>query len=284
MDKDSKLRSDMEYHDHVTSHWPRCSSVELQGEYLVCVLDSERRYDLADNRAQRHVRFLNLKTDEDLVGFVRAWGPLWLGGSDQEPNGKIPRSWCWAFQAKLIAEVGLVQSFKSRDKAALKDALSKYVAAKDGWRDAKVPRTTAFTESVYSRLITSDDGVQSEEWIPKAGLSALREAAAKCVSTFGLDFTLRAMWTDGKPQLEWKPRIQTLADAIQWQLWNSFTGARPLTICEECQRAFLPDDAHARKFCSHKCGHRVAMRMWRKNNAKGQPKRKWGKHAKTKKA
>ena len=157
------------------------------------------------NRAERHVRFLNLKTDEDLVAFVRAWGPLWLGGSDQEPNGKFPRSWCWAFQLKLIAEVGLVQSLKSGDKAALADALLKYVAAKDGWQNAEVPRTNAFTESVIAKLITSDKGVLSEDWIRKAGISSLREAAARCVSTFGLDFALCAAWTDGKPKLEWKP-------------------------------------------------------------------------------
>jgi hypothetical protein len=277
----------MQYYDHVTTDepkgWPRCSQVEMQGEYLACVLDWERRYDLADNRAQRHIRFLNLETDQDLVGFVRAWGPLWLAGSKEERQGAFPRSQYWAFQAKLTAEVKLVQSFNSGGKATLQTALLEYIAADDGWNAVLLSLST-FTASTLGSIFAGSMDLKPEDWIPEADILRLRESVAWCFGTFHLAFTLNAASPRGKPHLAWKPRIKTLADAIQWESWNTFTGARPLTICEECRTAFQPESAHPRKFCSYRCAHRTAMRKWRKDNAVGQPKRKRGKHAKTKEA
>jgi hypothetical protein len=274
----------MQYHNHVTLNWPRCSSVEERGEYLACALDWGRKYSLLDNRAQLHVRFLNVKTDEDLLQFVRAWGPLWLarpGEEDSEgQHGNWPRSWYWAFQSKLTAETGLFQSLKCGDKASLKDALLEYVAAKDGFSNTTIPfYKSTFTASTLSQLFAGNPDAKPEEWIPAVDIPCLREAAAWCIGTFHCDFALRPTWEQTKLQLKWKPFILSLGDAIELELWNSFASARPVTICEECGTAFQPESAHQRKFCSYTCAHRVAMRMWRKN-----PKRKRGKHAKAKKA
>jgi len=281
----------MEYHDHVTDEhtatWPRCNRAELQGEDLVYVLDPERRYDLLVNRAQRHIRFLNLRTDEDLVGFTRAWGPLLIQDVRRRGNefgGKTHRSWYWAFQAALKAQLELVQSFRSCDKEGLETALLKYIAAADGWPSTVTLRKATPKAHELSRLYTGQADRDPQDWIPKVNISRLREVGAWCLGDFSLEFRLSATWRDGKPQIAWEPYIGTLAQAIQWDLWNSLTGARPLTICEECRTVFPPDSAHPRKFCSYSCAHRVAMRLWRKNNAQGQPKRKRAKHAKAKKA
>lgn len=274
----------MQRYDHVTHDqrpgFPRCSWVELQGEWLAYVLDEDRRYD--PHRAQCHVRFLNLRTDEDLVGFTRVWGPLltedvWRRGN--EFGGKTRRSLCWAFQAALTAQLELVQSFRSHDRKALEAGLLKYVTAADGWSSTITLRKVTPKATELSRLYTGHDR-NPHDWIPQANISRLREVAAWCLGYFSLDFRLSATWQDGKPQMAWEPYIATLSQAIQWEVWNSLTGARPLTICEECRTVFAPDSAHPRKFCSYPCAHRVAMRMWRKDNAQGQPKRKRGKYAK----
>jgi hypothetical protein len=275
--------NDMEYHNHVTLFWPRSSSVELQDEYLVCVLDWRRKYDLADIRAQRHLRFLNLKTDEDLVEFVRAWGPLWLAEFEGKPLGSLPRSWYWTFRERLRAQLRLIHSLKSDDKARLRTALLDYIVAKDGGSSTVKP--TTFTASTLGSIFASGPEVRPEDWIPAASVARLRQAASWCVSTFcRLESMLCTAWPKGKPEFVWMPQVRSLADAIEWDLSNSIAGARPLVICEDCRTVFQPDSAHPRKFCSELCAHRVAMRMWRKNNAQGKANRKRGKHAKAKKA
>ena len=133
MDESSRLRSDMQHNDHVTTRWHRCSRVGLQGENLVYAVDWQRSYDLADNRPQLHVRFLNLKTDQDLVGFVRAWGPLWREISTHrgETEISVARSRCWAFQKRLKAALRLAQRARFDDAASLKAPILEYVAADD---------------------------------------------------------------------------------------------------------------------------------------------------------
>ena len=278
-------RSDMQANDHVTHDqregFPRCSWVELQGEWLEYVLDVDRKYD--PHHAQCHVRFLNLRTDDDLVGFTRVWGPLmtedvWRRGN--EFGGKTRRSLYWAFQAALKAQLELDQGFRFRDKEGLETALLKYITAADGWASTSARRKVAPKARELSRLYTGQDR-NPQDWIPKANISRLREVAAWCLGYFSLEFRLSATWQDGKPQIAWEPYIPTLAQAIQWEVWNSLTGARPLTICEECRTVFAPDSAHPRKFCSYPCAHRVAIRLWRKRKAKGESKRKRVKHAKT---
>ena len=274
----------MQDYDHVTTPWHRCSSVGLQGENLVYTVDWQRSYDLADNRPQLHVRFLNLKTDRDLVGFVRAWGPLWqeVPTNRGETEISVVRSPYWAFQKRLKAGLGLVQNARFGDGAGLKAAILEYVAADDEYHEqshARKPGEAGMTAEMLSVLHTGNFDRHPKEWIPDAPLSLLRRVATECVGG-SQSFMLHAAWKDGRLDHSWEPAHSTLGQAIELNLWNSLTGVRPVTICDECRTVFLPDSAHPRKFCSHRCAHRVAMRMWRKNNTKGQPKRKRGKHAK----
>ena len=248
----------------------------------MCDLDWGHKYDLADKRAQLHVRFLNLKNDEDLMRFIGAWGPLWQTTPAQVVT---PRAYLWAFQKRLKAGLGLVQSARFNDATSLTGAILAYVAADDeeyvqgplrqpgGWS------TTAINVSMLHEV----GGLRHpKEWIPNAPLRVLRKVATECFSG-KLSFNLRGAWEGGRLRHTWTPALYTLAQAIELELWNSLTGVRPVTICDECRTAFSPDSAHSRKFCSYKCAHRVAMRLWRKN-ADGQPGRKRGKHAKAKKA
>src|ERR1017187_9618402 len=124
---------DMEDHNRVTTvpTWSRCTCVEVQGKDLVYALDLEDRYNLLDRRAERQIRFLNLKTNQDLVGFVKAWGPLFIGDTwlrEKVAWARSPLAQFWAFQSKLTAEMDLILSFKTGEKERLKTALLKYIA------------------------------------------------------------------------------------------------------------------------------------------------------------
>jgi len=256
-------------------------------------VDWERKYDLTDlpKRAQLHVRFLNLKTDEDLIGFMRAWGPLWQTLPAQIVT---PCLQYWAFQKRLKAALELARNAPFSDAAGLKAAILEYVAADDDYhQQGPIGKPgeaglTAFNLGLlyapqHLRLRNPENVPHPKEWIPNASLSALREVAADCLRG-GFDFGLRAAWKGGRLHYAWKPAVSTLAGAIELSLWNSLTGERPVGLCDECGIAFLPESAHAKKFCSYGCAHRVAMRAWRKRNPEGQHERKGRKHAKAKKA
>jgi hypothetical protein len=256
----------------------------MRGDDLAYAVDWEHKYELAVavKRAQLQVRFLNLKTDEDLMKFMRTWGPLW-----QTTPAQIitPRSLYWAFQKRLKAGLELVRRARSNDAAGLRAAILEYVAADDEYcQQSPIGKpgergTMAFFLSV---LHTGKD-VHPKDWISNAPLSVLRKVATGCLHG-SLTFTLHAAWEDGRLHHSWKRDVRTLGEAVELDLWNSLTGVRPVTICDECRTAFLPESARPRKFCSYRCAHRAAVRMWRKDNAEGQPERKRGKHAKAKKA
>jgi hypothetical protein len=275
----------MQFHDHVTRLWPRCRQVELEGENLACDVDWDRRYDLADKRPQLHLRFLNLKTDVELMEFTRAWGPLWC------PSGAtqviVPRARCWALQKWLKAGLNLARNARFDDAARLAAAILEFVAADDeNWCQDPFAQAGGWEGGWAAAGLRHLDPEHRhpKDWVPGAPVSVLRKAATECpMST--LEFSLQTAWQDRRLHFSWKPTPPpNLSEAIKWEAWSSLTGTKPITICAECQTAFLPDSAHPRKFCSYPCAHRVAMRMWRKNNPEGPARRKRGKHAKAKKA
>lgn len=272
----------MEIHDHVTDavYWPRCSRVELRGENLVYTVDWKRKYDLADKPSQLHVQFLKLNTDEELMEFMRNWGPLW-----QTTPAKITvrSSGYWAFQGRLKAGLELAQNAHKNDVGGLRGAILSYLEAdKECFKESQGRSDElTFTESHLSLVATGNEQ-QPKEWVPKAQLSVLQRAATDCLIGT-LKFKLHSEWEGRRLRFSWKSYPLALAEAIETELWNSLTGNKPVTLCNECQVAFLPESAHPQKYCSYDCAHRKAVRSWRRkqHSASGKPKR--GKHAKAKK-
>jgi hypothetical protein len=243
-------------------------------------VDWKRRYDLADRRSELHVRFLNLKADQDLVAFIRVWGPLWQTTPAQVIT---PISRYWSFQRRLKAGLALAQDARFNDAAGLKNAILEYVAATDEEHQLSPggkAGEAGFTANALSGLHVRNIDVHPREWLPSASLSDLRNAAIFCLGGHS-GFKLHVTWGDERLQFSWKPDLFILATAIELEVWNSLTGKRPVTLCDECGTAVVPESAHARRFCSTRCAHRVAMRMWRKRNPDKQLRRKGGKRAKT---
>jgi hypothetical protein len=241
----------------------------VSGERLVCQLDWGREYDLTQAyRYRPHIDFLNLKTDDDLSGFVRLRGPLWLHPFSGEPEERKQRY--WNFHRALRARLRLIDAFKSRDKSPLVSAILESVAAEEkhlefGQESYDGMGGVGFGASLLNLLHGQGD-TPPEDWIPRAGLAQLRDVAAFCIGgAFSVGSRLNAAWHDGHPEIGWKPDVQSLEQAIEWMFWHDIAGSRPLTFCADkgCGKAFLPQSEHARKFCSFNCAHRSAVREWR---------------------
>jgi hypothetical protein len=129
---------DMKYHNHITNmdslDWPKCASIELHGERLVCVLDWNRKYDLTKSyRYPPHIDFLNLETDEDLMTFIRQRGPLWgaYRKGQQQPRIEGDKRKYWAFQRTIKAKLGVVDAFRSAKKSELSKAILECIEVDD---------------------------------------------------------------------------------------------------------------------------------------------------------
>jgi CGNR zinc finger protein len=277
----------MQRHNHVTlwnqHNYPQCKSVEVKGTRLRCLLDSQRAYDMTmAYRYRPHVDFLNLKTDRDLAGFVRRWGPLWVPFNSPVSEVVHDKREYWAIQRQLKALLNLSGALNSKDAPALGAAILEYVNVHDKKESPAIkrkPRRWGFPALSLSLVHTlshkhdffaNDTALERalkhpREWVPKIPLSELRSVAAQCIeSSLAATSQLSVTWRNGRAEVGWKPDALNLQDALRWMLWHDLAGSRPLASCLGCGTAFLPDSEHARKFCSPECAHRVAVREWRK--------------------
>ncbi len=243
----------MKVQHHVNGYWPRCRTVEIRENRLVCVLDDERRsYYLTDTyRYAPHSQFLNLKNDLDLVRFVCTWGPLYFVHENgrSEPVGEIETY--WKFQRWLRAAARLVQALeRSRSE---RESLLEFLNADRAWAGDD------FLTDALNKLFSVPK--DPEQWIPQASESLVRKVVPFCIeSSLNVSATLRATRRGRRAEVTARWRVETLKDALEWMLWYDVFRERPLVFCRECGTSFQPRTAHLREFCSPECGHRVAAR------------------------
>jgi hypothetical protein len=251
----------------------------------VCTLACENKYDLTTAYPYSpHVEFLNLKTDNDLKGFVKWWGPLTLSGKPGDPESSGDKRDYWNFQGELRALYDLTKAFRSQRKTALQNAILEFVAADDKVAVAiAAPVPGYVASSLSARFLPADlRECHPRDWVPHCDMAGLRRVAKWCIEDSSVTLRLAATWKPGPPKIGWKPDVETLQDAIRWMFWQDSAGGRQLMFCQDCQTAFLPESAHARKFCSQACAHRSAVReSWKRSRNKAM---KRGKHAQAKKA
>src|ERR1039458_9394117 len=134
----------------------------------------------------------------------------------------------------------------------MRPSLLELVAAHDDlWKrsaesvSSSTPTETSSLLSFFLRLFLGKELEQPpEEWIPQLNLPRLREVAAEAISlTLTVTSTLRAVWRDGRAQIDWQPRVTNLVGAIEWSMWHDLAGRRPLVVCKNCQNVFHPDYA-----------------------------------------
>lgn len=277
----------MQYQHHINENepkkWPRCKHVEVRGDRVICELDWDHAYSLTEAPARKpHLHFLNLQNDRDLTRFLRLWGPLF------GPWREDDKFACWRYRRKLRAKGELVEAFKSGNASRLSNALLELLAA--DYEDARlspIPELSGLAlPAICAGEFCGDPTRPPQSWIPQLNLPRLREVAAWVIGvTLSATSTLRAIWRNGKAQIDWQPSANTLHEVIEWCVWHSIAGRPSLTLCKNCGDAFYPDSGHDRKFCGEECAHRWTAREWaRKNRRKQKLSTERGKHAQAKKA
>jgi len=236
-----------------------------------CELEPERSYDLV--RAYQydpHVQLINCATDEQLVSFVRAWGPL--GSSVDELNRgscSTPLSRYWIFQNWLKGFFNLLTAFK--DSAGEREALQEFMEAEIGdWRSSAI--ASPQSEPLPILGLKTQFGIEDDlsTWLRDSPLGIVRSAIQFMIEVMpvGAHPHLMCVRRSGKPALEARWSVDSLEVALKWMVWYDEFEQHPVICCQACRRVFRPDTAHARKYCSYECAHRVAAREWQRKQSK----------------
>jgi len=237
---------------------------------LVCELDLSRTYDLeAAYPKDPHIQFLNSSTDEDLLRFTRAWGPLYLrrGGPDDERRKGL-----------VIRPVGEYRSDARRFRG-VKGILE---AAKGNGDERETLREFLVAdeqEFKFNPLYKPDEppyhqfslklwlGIEGSifDWIQTEPIVGIRNALKYCVEaevTIPWTGGVRVVPHRGRTTVVPSYRLGTLQDALRWMMWFDEWNTNPPTACPACHTVFRPTSRN-KKYCTYNCAHRIAMQNYR---------------------
>lgn len=269
--------------------WLRPSEVAIRSGVLRCVV-GDRLYDLQESYAKSpHAQFLNVRTDADVVSFVKAWGPLYLSG-DQRRAGiaEYPLAHFYAERRWLGALHGLIRSVENEPEQ--QGSLREFIeAAEEHDRCSSLhdPTTEPFP------LVQLRDAFRVSgsllEWAAQLNRSEVESAIKYIVEAYSPTLApflgLRVVRAGRKMRLESGWNLNDLETALRWMVWYDVYSKDPLYQCQECRRFFKSESKHKRKFCDDpKCAKRATGREWRrkdllrKREAKEANERKGRKH------
>jgi hypothetical protein len=216
------------------------------------------RYDL-------HIQFANARTDQELIGFLRAWGPLWLSDAQKEESmASYPISRVRAFQRWLKAVMGLLAAFKSAhdERIALREFLE---AEREKEDNSPAPAAEPISWMILKSRFEIAAAVP--DWVSALPLEELRIATDLILRLVVLlpitgEFVFRRRHNRGEIEARWA--ISDLEEALSWMVWYDEFTRHPLICCQECRKVFRGTTAHARKYCSQECAHRATAREWQR--------------------
>lgn len=230
--------------------WPSCESVTLRDGKLYCRLDRKRTYVLAEAYEDNlHVRFANANSDDELMDFIRAWGPLYI------PDGPaglacLSLADCRAYQRQVKALLVALTAFKWGKNE--REALVELMKADSG-------------EDFNLFALKREFGIEGSEldWAVRAPLPQVRAAANSLIeSVVGAQFPLRISFDvhGNRRRVVAGWNFTHLLDALLWMVWYDIFTKHPVVCCAECRTIFRGEDARPRKYCSEKCGHKATAR------------------------
>jgi hypothetical protein len=263
---------DMKLHNRINmseTTWMRCKSVILRDGVLHCSLATERTYVLTEAyENDPHISFASAETDQDLIAFVRAWGPLYLN-EEQARSGatSLPLSYCRAFQGWLRAQVDLLAAFKRAEGEQA--ALHNFVEAEYEYaRNTAVPSN----EPIALEFLRRSFGISGDivQWVKGAELRAVRAATdflvpLEPIVPLGARLICRRRGNRREVEASWA--ISTLEGALRWMVWYDEFTQHPILCCQECRKVFRGQTAHARKYCSPEHAHRATARNWQRRKS-----------------
>lgn len=253
-------------------HWMRCSRVGIENRDIVCHLDWTRSYDLEKAYPKDpHVQFLNCVTDEKILHFTRAWGPLYLrttgDANDEWQTGRVrrPLAEYRAAVRRFRSVKGILEAAKGNGEE--RAAVCEFLAA-----DEEASRLSLFYKPdelpyhQFSLKLTLRVECSIFDWMRTAAIAEIRKALKYCVEA-----EVTMPWTGGVRVVSYKGRTKvmpsyrlfTLRDALAWMTWLDVWNASPPTVCPACHTVFRPSSLHKKKYCSYNCAHRIAMQEYR---------------------
>jgi len=256
--------------------WPRCVEVKVQGDSLQCSLALDRTYNLAEAyKKDLHLRFLECDTDQQLLFFIRTWGPLDCAAEVLKRGScRMSLSECRLFQRKLKAIIGLLTAFKTSTNE--RTALLEFIEAESA--DDKHFFGSDFGESPSLIALRQTFKVEGDfqQWLNSASLKTTRLVIDSMLRYVPLAPAggLRALQTAKGPRVEAVWELAGLRDALCWMIWYDEFTKHPLLCCQECRKIFRATTAHARKFHDYSCAHRAAARNFQRRKRTHQPERR----------
>jgi hypothetical protein len=163
--------------------------------------------------------------------------------------------------------VELLSSFKSMDNE--RESLRRFVQA-----EARKEQSSGHSADTAPLLLGLKRKHKIEgdvlTWLDDASLPELRSALPFVVQTvpIGSATSLECIRRSGKPVVRARWSVSALHEALRWMVWYDEYTQNPLVCCQACRKTFRPETAHARKYCSYECAHRVAAREWQRNQRK----------------
>jgi hypothetical protein len=230
--------------------------VLLRAGMLHCELDFNRTYVLIEAyKFDLHVEFANAKTDQQLIAFVRRWGPPFLNPKSlgvMDLNFDKFRD----AQRRFNAVLGVLHAFKEAEGE--REALLAFIAA-----DHKVFEDGLEELALYWRL---KDGFPIDgsiaAWVGSADLPTVRAAMDFLIPQLvhGPNPELVCRRSRERNRLEADWNIYDLEAALEWMVWYDEFTQNPLVCCKDCRKVFRGESARPRTYCTEECGHRATAR------------------------
>jgi hypothetical protein len=181
--------------------WRTCQRVALRSGSLYCELDPKGAYSLREAYARRpHILFAKAETDEQLIDFIRAWGPLYLEERMLSPGGVIANS-----------------AFKSGKRE--REALIRLIQVEDDLHEGRQA-----LKMIAGKLHISDDPLDWAKMTNSQGvLEAMDRVVRDCIP---VSCTLRLRYRPGPSgrSVEATWNLLSLEDALWWMIWyDEFT-------------------------------------------------------------
>lgn len=279
--------------DQAKSLWYRPVAVTVSADRLIVDLRGCRLYSLTEAyRYSPHAAFLQLRADPaELADFVKTWGPLFVlpGKMGLETLGwyNAPLEdieTYWLFQRFLRTKLDLLQAFKRNwlEPEKSRQALDRFLSAetdviKRGYERYASPLDNTLSFEGSDAQLFGLNTKQLKTHLSPPGGGSLKDwqlnLALYILHSFRIETTLIPNITSRRRQIIPYWYLGSLWDAFHWMIWSDYNRQRPLGICFECGKVFASESAHRRKYCSPKCGHRVAVRSYYQKSRRRRPRR-----------
>lgn len=221
--------------------WRRGRVVQNPGDTLTIQLSEKYR---PDDGPHIWLALVRVKSADDVIGFLKAFGPLKLQFLDGEPHGFVDVK-----ETTQVIDDVIDVARELRDIARV---LSWVRQAHDGDREALSQLREASRSARVRRLRKPHLLAKFEQWI--AG--ALSERIGSCEMT---------VTPSGAGQLRFAVRPQNLEQYCFLTFARAAAAQAVIRICLACEGVFHTDDAR-QSFCGSRCATRVRVQRFRQGS------------------